>query len=545
MTQPTVQPIYKIDSPPRLRARPFRFSTPDKRFLWIAVASIYYVKSVFNNSLLTLLAMLTVLLLMSYLTPDGRVYNLLGDWVRDFWTIVVRQNKIWQSKARPRAEDEVAPPTATATVSLTKAASKQKRSFKPAFRPIPLVVNSIGDTGLVHNYVKDDDSLIIAGNGSDFANRGIAGQHEFLRLLGESFKELSATRKVGIGISMVFRRTPVDLFYMVSNFKNSLLPEAVVPNALRYLTPQQHQQMVSEQELPADFFDTLAAEVTESDKRNLRRHRVFREMVGMSQYAGDVDMIVIVTIKREDALTKITKSDEVTVEQLLKLPISEVAETALSGLTRAGVIEPRVLNGIETEIYMRGGWDTTDLQEFYGDLGKATRKANLHWPQKRIMAWYTYCVMDNTYLSTLRIKGGPESVDSNFYQRLFGAEARYPAFCTVGETMSTRNEYRILTGGSNIVQDGSSLLGFRDNHPKAERRQQVMRARQEQAAEQSFGMDYGRYVSVAADSKKELKVQQRQIIKKIRLLGLQGSFIKGATRQKRYALTARTGINLL
>ena len=449
---------------------------------------------------------------------DGRSYRLALGHLQAFWRKHVRHNRIWTAVADGKKHH-------------LSGVGKSRDS-----RAIPLRVNTLRATALLHDDERKGDMIAIIGEGSGFIAGGIPSQFNALNALAGELGRVCAVQGFATGVSFIFRRRPLNLTRERQQFDRLIHPDIAVPEALLKMARQEP--------------------LTALDVRNLRLHNATLEMLEMAvDYTGDVTMALALNIKREKLLARATaRNGSIFSGQLKRLPLSKVSLIALDGLTSWGVANPTILDKDAMHDYLRGAWDVVHLNDYYRGLAdpegfeEPIDPGRFHWPQHYIEEYEGYCVMDDTYHAVIRLTGFPEWFLPGMLQELYSnSKVPWRSLALVGDVVSSRREVNTLNYFIPLLEsmDESRQIVYKSTAKQD--REDSLRAREAHATRAGYTQSYMGFAAVSGGSKDEIDDGIDNTFRVIRSISgnLDGVRIMPPNLQVRAAITATTGKNLL
>jgi hypothetical protein len=544
-----------VYGPTRLSQRFASFTAADWRMAILIVTGLFTLNVLYNNSLLNIAAFLVGILIMWKFSPHGRLYYVVGQAFYSAWV------RYWQHGIRWQAN----PPKGRFFRRLFTRISTRWSSDA-----IPLEVNELGEIGLIHNHRQQTDSVIVGGTGSLMSGVGLDDQRDILDLHDQWMKRVAGRPDVGVSISFVYRVDPHDPWQDIVMQVETGLPNIVLPPEL---APE-----------------TTADEATRSRWAALRANLLEVNQLGL-EVGSDVHMAAVITIKRYGRLQKLTKDQRKRERQLEKrmkrewqkekrrakrekrepivhdevvqqraemarlrlsdLPIADLADECAKGLEASGVSGVHVFNVPETERFLRGSWDVSDMDDYYERRLQNELGGESHWPSQRIVVTKRAVVFDNTAHATLLVKNLPSPLLPHFMTQLHKLGIEYPTITLVGETTNSIWDYFALSRLHSITRGAQDAFGAESGYKTAQVHDE-WQARQAQLANTKYLHLYNILIDirrpVAGTSWEDLESIDEQATRVIKDLrsgpGIEAIRVKGECRQES-VVWSTTGINML
>jgi len=409
--------------------------------------------------------------------------------------------------------------------------AKRRRFLRQRSELVPVDVTEVGDVGILHRRDLGRDAIVITGSGSHIASRDLAGQHQQHAQIAEAFKKVAAVPGYAVGVSQVYRRRPANLLAHHVVMDESLHPDVALPEAL--LKPE--------------------AEHSADDKRFLNIRQVMLEHEQLiAQYAGEITMAMVFTIKREGVLTTATPDKGLTELQQKRLPIHQVATAAMDSLAAAGVNDLSLLNGDEMQDYVREGWDVADLDDYHLDVARRYSGETdhdptdpIHWPSQRIVVYDDCSLVDNSYTAVIRLRSAPKWALPHTMRQLHGMDVPWVTITQVGETVSSNREYFWLNMAIPIRGDLKEKFGADRNGPRSRNKDEALRQRQIMLDDSGFSQHYSLLIAVSDTDRDRMNHAVEDVLRTCRRLGTNPVRITGEAMQLRALWSATTGMNML
>lgn len=316
----------------------------------------------------------------------------------------------------------------------------------------PLRVDKLYDIGLNYNRRHMTDSVVVAGDGSDFFRLSPMAQDERQSRLASEMSKYARFKGLRARVSLGQRRRPLDNHHILVQQDEHLRPDTLLPRALvelkRHGLAVTHdnvekliEQGVLSEEEAVDYNHYILAQAVRNDAPLLCR---------------ESDYVAVLTVPRSRRVRRATGKDN------LKLSPEEAMGEQLINLARAfqqrlvgiGIKNPRILNQEEVEVFNRAGWDVVSIGR-YRDDRLAGRKTQ-HHPEREIRVQDGILTFDGeSHHAVVRLTGLPPNVAPDTFVRLFGA---FPtkgslSVTNVSQVVSGKKEYRWLSVILNIVED--------------------------------------------------------------------------------------------
>jgi hypothetical protein len=287
-------------------------------------------------------------------------------------------------------------------------------------------------------------------------------------------------RGIGVGVSMVFRKDPFDIFQLQRDQEDILHPQAVIPEAIYK---------------PAD-------ELTDEDKAwAVVSENQYQLREDLAAIATDPRMLYCLTIRREGISNAARQSLSLEKREVKRLRINRIARDTITMMEAAGISDPYVLDKAELHRVVRGAHDVANIGEYYevvaGDPDKALHPS-MHWPSN-LAVGEGYSHSDDTYCGVLRITGQPGFMWHGFYRRLMvRIPAKYYSVALVGETVRAKHEEFGLVRYMALLDRVNELFGTTRQSQSMQERMEKMEKRERELHASVYVQDYSILVAIRA-----------------------------------------------
>lgn len=437
--------------------------------------------------LMVALVLLVWFFLMWRSHSGGRRYYLVGAFVRSTWRARIRKGET------SRTIKKQADPTIANRVG-------RRRGDGGSSPDIPFAVTSVpsnngdGTIGILHVKRAHTDSFVVVSEGADISSTPLVSQHNSYMLMGDMVAKLvSAHQGYSVGVSYEFRKDPFDSSELAVKLDEFLRPEIIHPHGAT---------------VPDDELHTL----TDAQSRELFVGGVWAQLQGemIPIYGRKVWMATIVTIRRDGVLAKAESNKTIDERHIKRLPINRMVNTVIGALKAAGVTNPRALDKGEMHGFVRGAWDTVNIEEYY-DLVARDPEApykdgfNEHWPRKEMKAFGNYSVTDGNYATSLRIKSNPEEVTQVFWASFFTSiPTPYFACTLVGSAVRSSGEIWLLERATALLSAFGDLIGVDYKTLSMRRREEKLEKRKVDIFDTQFSQSYNIFVTLRTDGEEAL-----------------------------------------
>jgi hypothetical protein len=480
--------------PSKLNSNPLSMSRTDWWFSATMLLTGIILQNIFNS--LAFLATLLLWLLLMRRRMNRRLYLEPAAKLRSFKYMRLRKGQVYpkprrkfrrwkKAKAEPKPGVESQPESKPA-----KRFGRKKSSKPPRERThwaIPFWVNAVptpdglGNTGVLHIPRRSSDTVIFSGSGSDLPSLDPMGQSRRYDQFAEMIQQAARQQRgIGVGVSMVFRKDPFDIFQLQRDQEDILHPQAVIPDAI----------YKSADELTDE--DRAWAMVSETQYQ-------LRE--DLAEIATQPRMLYCLTIRREGISNAARQSLSLERREVKRLRINRIARDTITMMEAAGISDPYALDKAELHRVVRGAHDVATIDEYYEALAKDPDKAldpRLHWPST-LAVGEGFSHSNKTYCGVLRITGQPGFMWHGFYRRLMvRIPARYYSIALVGETVRAKHEEFGLVRYMALLDRINEWFGTTRQSQGAQERMEKMEKRERELHASVYVQDYSILIAIRA-----------------------------------------------
>lgn len=323
--------------------------------------------------------------------------------------------------------------------------------------------------GLIYNKTKMTYSMVFKASGSKVRDASRKSQYNTVLRYAGLIKKATATAGLrGLNVSMGIRNRPQDQW---------LIPETMLEvGDLDVILPQ----ALIEEKPVSDY--------TEDDQMDMELNELLADLAELGVQSYSVDMMIVITVKENDALRKAYKNAKMSEKEYRRLPIVRIQNVVLPTLNRivGGGVEILDVEGAER--YLRKALDVSTLFYFYGDAEETTvlkreraeagieevvdsSKYNRYLPKGHIISTNTSVNVDGTYGSVLDMTTFPKGeLYVHDMPVLTDAEARWSSFSVIGQTVRSGLEYTVTNGARGLFSDLADRFGIIVTGPRADRK---------------------------------------------------------------------------
>lgn len=397
-------------------------------------------------------------------------------------------------------------------------------------------VDKLFDIGLNYNTRLRTDSVIIAGDGSQFFRLSPMEQDALEKRLADEMAKYARYRRLRARVSLGSRRRPLDGHRVLVEQNEHMRPDTYLPRALVELkargldvTPNNVEQLVSDGVLSdAEAVDFNHYVIAQAIRR--RAPEVCRES----------DYVAVLTVPRSGRVRLATGKDnrKLSPEEAMGEQLINLAQAFLLRLSGMGIKNPRILNQDEVEVFNRAGWDVVSIDRFRTDrlAGRRTQ----HHPEREIRVKDGVMTFDNeSHHAVIRLTGLPHQVAPDDFTRLFGALPTEGSLSVskVSTVVSGNKEYRWLGFFLNLVED---IIGHLRTRSRTQRRFFSLLNVQERIDEQRHISYFDVLIDVGDGSKAVVESDVRLVMDRIAELDASAERVVRPEWLAKYALSAAT-----
>ena len=506
-----------VNHPTGLAQRWLSFNPADGKFAFSGIIITALALLVYGRGVGLLLLLVTLFGTMR--TYNGRQYYIFGQWCFGLvWITLVQRNVIW-----------------TAAPSKYWFTALARRSS-----PLSLDLDILGDpedeemedVGLIHSQTENTDSVVIFGDGSDVASVDLDVQFDRHMVHADIIRRLASRRGVDVGLSYIFRRRPPNVEARKDWDAGNSNPDILVPEAL----------------------DIPVEEWTDRDHRYaflLGETGETWQMV--ADDTADVAMAMVLTVPREESLATAVKGKGLeSGRDISRLPIIQLAQSAVDGLERARVDEPRIGTPEDIEGFLRRSWDVATVDEF--DLERSEEDPDevdltetvRQWPHSEdssIVVARDHCIIDGTIHGVVRVTGTTANPLPNWIRQMYAVGVPWFSVALVGETLGYRGEYWVLERLIPLRQEFRERVFGGESGPRALDVQENLEQRRDDIYRSRVLQNYVILIAVCATTMEEFEDSMSEVLRYAQTtVGLSASRVKGKVRQVPYLLSATTGV---
>lgn len=330
-------------------------------------------------------------------------------------------------------------------------------------------VSKDANIGLIYNKSKMTYSMVFTADGSKVRDASRKSQYNTIMRYAGLIKKATATAGLrGLNVSMGIRNRPQDQW---------LIPETMLEvGDLDVILPE---ALINEK--PTD-------EYTLDDKMDIELNELLADFAELGVQSYSVDMMVVITVKENDALRKAYKDATMSEKDYRRLPIVRIQNVILPTLNRivGGGVEILDVEGAER--YLRKALDVSTLFYFYGDAEETKvlkrerveagieevvdySKFNRYLPKGHIISTNTSLNVDGTFGSVLDMTTFPKGeLYAHDMPALTDAESRWSSFSVIGQTVRSGLEYTVTNGARGLFSDLADRFGIIVTGPRADRK---------------------------------------------------------------------------